>query len=47
MRVIMRTIATLSVMSGVLFGGGIAPFLYFVGAEQSALCEGGVGFVKR
>jgi hypothetical protein len=28
MRIITRTIAVLSVMTGVLFSGGIAPFLY-------------------
>lgn len=28
MRILTRTIATLSVLGGVLFGGGIAPFFY-------------------
>ena len=37
MRTIARTIATLSVVGGVLFSGGIAPFLYFAVYLLSAL----------
>jgi hypothetical protein len=37
MRVITRTIAVLSVMGGVLVGGGIAPFLYSAVYVLSAL----------
>jgi hypothetical protein len=37
MRIMMRTIATLSVMGGVLFSGGIAPFVYFAVYLLSAL----------